>query len=190
MKCLSVCVLKADRSVHGRQSSPAVSQLYQPYTSGDPRIQPSAASVDPRYAPSVPYTGPTQQAAFAAGRAKSSEEVGGAHRQPGGYWSTGGGQMDFDRSRNVAGNSSRQPAAVEPAVQSPVTQPSWIRQHAPVVSSIPALVTTYLLGLIAFSALTLLVGRQEGHPACEKLSGGMLPWLSVWSEVQTCIWPS
>ena len=24
----------------------------------------------------------------------------------------------------------------------------------------------------------LLVGRQEGHPACEKLSGGMLAWLS------------
>ena len=41
-----------------------------------------------------------------------------------------------------------------------------------------------------FSALTLLVGRQEGHPACKKLSGGMLAWLSVWSEVQTCIWPS
>jgi len=29
-----------------------------------------------------------------------------------------------------------------------------------------------------FSALTLLVGRQEGHPACKKLSGGMLAWLS------------
>jgi len=42
----------------------------------------------------------------------------------------------------------------------------------------------------AFSALTLLVGRQEGHPAFKKLSGGMLAWLSVWSEVQTCIWPS
>ena len=42
----------------------------------------------------------------------------------------------------------------------------------------------------AFSALTLLVGRQEGHPACNKLSGGVLAWLSVWSEVQTCIWPS
>jgi len=42
----------------------------------------------------------------------------------------------------------------------------------------------------AFSALTLLVGRQEGHPACKKLSGGVLVWLSVWSEVQTCIWPS
>ena len=42
----------------------------------------------------------------------------------------------------------------------------------------------------AFSALTLLVGRQEGHPACKKLSGGVLAWLSVWSEVQTCTWPS
>jgi len=35
-------------------------------------------------------------------------------------------------------------------------------------------------------ALTMLVGRQEGHPACKKLSGGVLAWLSVWSEVQTC----
>jgi len=43
---------------------------------------------------------------------------------------------------------------------------------------------------LTFSALTLLAGRQEGHPACKKLSGGMLAWLSVWSEVQTCIWPS
>ena len=43
---------------------------------------------------------------------------------------------------------------------------------------------------IAFSALTLLVGRQEGHPACKKQSGGVLAWLSVWSRVQTCIWPS
>jgi len=43
--------------------------------------------------------------------------------------------------------------------------------------------------LIAFSALTLLVGRQEGYPACKKLSGEVLAWLSVWSEMQTCIWP-
>ena len=42
----------------------------------------------------------------------------------------------------------------------------------------------------AFSALTLLVGHQEGHPACKKLSGGVPAWLSVWSEMQTCIWPS
>jgi len=42
----------------------------------------------------------------------------------------------------------------------------------------------------AFSALKLLVGRQEGHPACKKLSSGVLAWLSVWSEVQACIWSS
>jgi len=41
-----------------------------------------------------------------------------------------------------------------------------------------------------FSALTLLVGRQEGHPACKKQSGGVLAWLSVWGEVQACIWLS
>jgi len=28
----------------------------------------------------------------------------------------------------------------------------------------------------AFSALMLLVGRQEGHPACKKLSGEELVW--------------
>jgi len=40
--------------------------------------------------------------------------------------------------------------------------------------------------LIAFSALTLLVGRQEGHPACKKIEWwdvGMV----VWDDVQTCI---
>jgi len=43
---------------------------------------------------------------------------------------------------------------------------------------------------VAFSASMLLVGRQEGHPACKKQSGGVLVWLSVWSKVQTCILPS
>jgi len=43
---------------------------------------------------------------------------------------------------------------------------------------------------IAFSALTLSVGRQEGHQACKKLSGGVLAWLSDWNEVQICKWPS
>ena len=37
----------------------------------------------------------------------------------------------------------------------------------------------YLLLVIAFSALMLLVGWQEGHPACKKLSGEVLAWLSV-----------
>jgi len=40
-----------------------------------------------------------------------------------------------------------------------------------------------LVLISAFRDLTLLVGRQEGHPACKKLSGGVLAWLSVWGEV-------
>jgi len=33
-----------------------------------------------------------------------------------------------------------------------------------------------------FFALILLVWWQEGHLACEKLSSGILAWLSVWIE--------
>ena len=33
------------------------------------------------------------------------------------------------------------------------------------------------------SALTLLVGRHDRHLACKKLNGGVLAWLSVWSEL-------
>ena len=32
---------------------------------------------------------------------------------------------------------------------------------------------------LSFSALMLLVGRQEGHAACKKQSGRVLAWLSV-----------
>jgi len=35
-----------------------------------------------------------------------------------------------------------------------------------------------------FSALTLLVGWQEEHPACKRLSDEVLVWLSVVGEVQ------
>jgi len=59
--------------------------------------------------------------------------------------------------------------------------------HTPFTFTLPYLNFTHLF---AFSALTLLVGRQEGHPACKKQSGGVLAWLSVWSEVQIYIWPS
>jgi len=44
---------------------------------------------------------------------------------------------------------------------------------------------TYNWPFVAFSALMLLVGRQEGYLAWKKLAQ-----LSVWSEVQTCIWLS
>ena len=39
-------------------------------------------------------------------------------------------------------------------------------------------------------ALMLMVGWQEGYPACKKLRDGVLVWLSIWGEVQICIWPS
>ena len=41
--------------------------------------------------------------------------------------------------------------------------------------------------IIRMFALALLVERQEGHLACKNMSGGVLAWLSVWSEEQTCI---
>jgi len=56
--------------------------------------------------------------------------------------------------------------------------------------AMPRSVGAVMLLISAFSALTLLVGRQEWHLACKKQSGGVLAWLSVWIEVQTCIWPS
>ena len=69
--------------------------------------------------------------------------------------------------------------------------PAGSRQTAVTSRRLESQVNVQHCSLIcAFSALTLLVGRQEGHPACKKLSGGVLAWLSVWSEVQTCIWPS
>ena len=37
----------------------------------------------------------------------------------------------------------------------------------------------------AFSALTLLVGWQEGYPACKKLSGGVLAYLDQDADLHT-----
>jgi len=59
-----------------------------------------------------------------------------------------------------------------------------------VVVTAPNLMPITILESRMPSVLTLLVGRQEGHPACKKLSGGVLAWLSVWREVQTCICPA
>ena len=46
----------------------------------------------------------------------------------------------------------------------------------------------YFVERIAFNALTLLVGHQEEHLACKKLSDEVLVLFSAWSEVQiVCI---
>ena len=34
------------------------------------------------------------------------------------------------------------------------------------------------------------LGGRKGIRPVKKLSGGVLAWLSVWSKVQTCVWPS
>ena len=34
------------------------------------------------------------------------------------------------------------------------------------------------------------LGGRKGIQPVKNLSGGVLAWLSVWSEMQTCIWPS
>ena len=46
------------------------------------------------------------------------------------------------------------------------------------------------ISVLLIGALTLLVGRQEEHPDCKKLSYGVLAWLSAWNEMQTGILPS
>ena len=38
--------------------------------------------------------------------------------------------------------------------------------------------------------IIIIMFIMSPHPACKKLSGGVLEWLSVRSEVQTCTWPS
>jgi len=39
-----------------------------------------------------------------------------------------------------------------------------------------------------FSDLILLVGCQDEHPACKKLSGEVVAWLSVCSKVQMIVY--
>jgi len=34
------------------------------------------------------------------------------------------------------------------------------------------------------------LGGRKGIRPVKKLSGGVLAWLFVWSDVQICIWPS
>ena len=76
-----------------------------------------------------------------------------------------------------------------PSVVHPITTPRLSTTAQSIYLSQYSLTYTYITS--AIGALTLLVGQQEGHPACKELSGGVMTWLSVWSEMQiVCIWPS
>jgi len=43
---------------------------------------------------------------------------------------------------------------------------------------------------VCLQCFDAVVWVADVHPACKNLSGEVLAWLSVWNEVQTCIWPS
>ena len=60
--------------------------------------------------------------------------------------------------------------------------------HGNVPGRIKKLIS-HIYSHVAFSVLTRLGGRNGIRPV-KNLSGGVLPWLSVWREVQTCIWSS
>jgi len=66
---------------------------------------------------------------------------------------------------------------------------SWWRVHLVYLFSCFWGVIYLASNTLAFSALTLAIG-WKGIRLVKKLSGGVLAWLSVWSEVQTYIWPS
>ena len=95
-----------------------------------------------------------------------------------------------ERSRRTRRKSLRELQSPSVNRSSSLTRlPAWHRK--PPNSIVWCVIDcSFLILFHPFSALTLLVGRQEEHPACKKLSGGVLAWLSVWSEVQICIWPS
>jgi len=85
-----------------------------------------------------------------------------------------------------------------PSLRSRMVLPSGVRLLVAVISTrsntttsklIPPPLLFFQINLVAFSALTLLVGHQEEHLACKKLSGEVLAWLSVCGKIQkTCIW--
>jgi len=61
-----------------------------------------------------------------------------------------------------------------------------------VLSSLQADLTTFneYFASFAFSALMLLVGWQQGHLACKKLSGGMLALLCVYERCRFAYGPA
>ena len=50
--------------------------------------------------------------------------------------------------------------------------------------------TNWYLNIMPSVLWRCWLADRKGIRPVKKLSGGVLAWLSVWSEVQTCIWPS
>jgi len=65
-----------------------------------------------------------------------------------------------------------------------VVLPLQSATRLPFNTQCPVFIHYWYAALQCFDAVGWAAGR---HPASKKLSGGVLAWLSVWSEVQTCI---
>jgi len=102
------------------------------------------------------------------------------------YWSKSTG------TRQVNSYNGRHPNVMENIHQNALANKYKLNHHSNFVTNIKICKQSKHYGaLIAFSALTLLVRWQEGHPDCKKLSGEVLAWLSVWCKVQMiCMWSS
>ena len=73
-------------------------------------------------------------------------------------------------------NSSRPPSAAPTGWSTSL----WLNAHSRLL---PTANSATAFSACASNALVLVVWRQEGHLVCKKLSGEVLAWLSVWSEM-------
>jgi len=78
-------------------------------------------------------------------------------------------------TKKITNNFSSNPAAIR-----------TLEQRLPSTIDISQRLSCALFNILNILT-TLLAGRQKGHPACKKMSGGVLAWLSVWDEVQICM---
>ena len=72
----------------------------------------------------------------------------------------------------------------------PFMQLHYILTVDGLLSSVFWLVTVIAINACVWLVTVLWCCWLEGHPACKKQRVWVLALLSVWSEVQTCIWPS
>jgi len=61
----------------------------------------------------------------------------------------------------------------------PGSLPSAYKAMTAAFDGLPSIKPSIINYQATFSALTLMVGRQEGHPACKKQSGGLLAWFCL-----------
>jgi len=72
-----------------------------------------------------------------------------------------------------------------------ICQPMRERQKKPTVVFPNLCIYSVLLLAICLQVLwRCWLGGRKGIRPVKNLSGEVLAWLSVWSEMQTCIWPS